>query len=77
MMTSCFWKVLLHSVQALRAHQRVRCVPEVPVEQEGEVQVLGPLCFVGLMHSLCLQQNVCELTGGPGGPGGPLAPIIP
>lgn len=29
-MTTSFWVEVLQSVQALRAHQRVRCVPEVP-----------------------------------------------
>lgn len=35
-------RVFLRSVQALRAHRRVRCVPGVPVQgQDEHVQITG------------------------------------
>lgn len=76
MTSCCFREVVLQSVQALRAHQRVQCVPEVPGEREETL-------FKGLdWTDQCskvqvVHQTVCELTGGPGGPGGPLEPIMP
>lgn len=41
-MISVSSRVLLRSVQALRAHQGVRCVPELPVQgQDEHVQITG------------------------------------
>lgn len=54
--------VFLHSVRALRAHQGVRCVPEVPVQpQEAKVQITGEGNGAGLISVSCqskLQQRV-------------------
>lgn len=68
--------MILQSVQALRAHQRVQCVPEVPVEEKYSSQTQVRVEGVRTRSSL-IRDLQCELTEGPGGPGGPLAPIIP
>lgn len=84
-MISVSSRVFLRSVQALRAHRGVRCVPGVPVQGQGQhVQIMGAgngAFVTSVMQvkaaAVCACVCVCKLTGGPGGPGGPRGPIIP
>lgn len=66
MMTSCcFREVVLQSVQALRAHQRVQCVPEVPGEREETLFRVWTGRINAQRFRLCIRQcvNLQEVRG--------------